>query len=216
MQLYEALTGRRTWKVIGERSKPLQLQGVDHKTMDRMLNAAGNAPFHYPAPRQTSTEFTSAVPWRAYVLERPACLALIEFLEQSGDTTKVSDMLAAAEALIQVTWIPEGNLENELFVANERNMEHLAAASAFAQSMLLAITCEGYKGYWSSGGPLKNAAVFERLGIPSQELLIGALFVFPSDTGTADVKPGKLAGHRGELGSWCKRVVIGSEFVNKT
>ena len=118
-------------------------------------------------------------------------------------------MLAAAEFLFQVTWLPddvaygagEGDVDI-LFGGNMRNMEHIAAASAMTQSILLGATEAGLRTYWSSGGVLRSREVFDHLGIPEGEILLGAVFLFPDDVGESHIKPGKLRELRGTLKDW--------------
>ena len=113
-------------------------------------------------------------------------------------------MLAAAEALIQATWLPNpGPLpEGASYAPTLENMEHIAAASAAVQSLLVAATARGFTTYWSSGGILRGAEVFRWLGIPSEEILLGAVFLFPADPEGATVNPGKLRDKRGRLRDW--------------
>ena len=137
-------------------------------------------------------------------------------LIDNGDATKVPAMLAAADYLLQVTWLPDpesgpvqpAESPELVFSGTLRNMEHLAAAAAFAQSLLLGASSCGYKTYWSSGGALRKPQVFEWLGIPDNQILIGSIFLFPGETGTADVKPGAMAEKRGSLADWSKPVSI--------
>ena len=135
---------------------------------------------------------------------------------RSGDATKIPNMLAAACGLLQVTWLPdEGTIKGDVtakdapvFDGTLRNMEHIAAASAFVQSLLLAADAQGFRTYWSSGGPLRGGEVFSLLGIPDTQLLIGSVFLFPADPKDADVRPGALANARGEVGDWSRIVEI--------
>ena len=80
------------------------------------------------------------------------------------------------------------------FLGTLRNMEHIAAASAAIQNVLLGATARALPNYWSSGGMLRHKELRNFLKIPLNELMIGCLFVFPKDSDTrgADIKPGKL------------------------
>ena len=179
-----------------------------------MLAAAGNAPFHYACDRVHLAEKSSPAPWRAYCIDAQGCNDLMKSLIDSGDTTKVPNMLAAAEFLVQVTWLPDaGTIQNRnagkdepAFVGTQRNMEHLAAASAFAQSLLLAGEAEGFRTYWSSGGPLRSEKVFAALGIPETEILLGSIFLFPGEheLPDAETRSGGMREKRGEIEAWSR------------
>ena len=83
-------------------------------------------------------------------------------------------------------------------------MEHLAATGAFVQSLLLAAEAEGFRTYWSSGGPLRKKPVLDWLGIPENQILIGSVFLFPEDVGSAEIKPGANAERRGAVSDWSR------------
>jgi len=208
--ILENLRSRRTYKMIGNTSQPISSSSTANSMIDTILENAGNAPFHHGCDRLHKSSLTSSVPWRAYKLDPFATNRLMDFLIQSGDVTKVPNMLAAAEYLVQVTWLPdEGTLENRnagkdkaAFSGTLRNMEHIAAASAFVQSLLLAGEEKGFRTYWSSGGALKSASVFDYLGIPDTQLLLGSIFLFPSQVENAEVKPGAMRDARGSVQDW--------------
>ena len=204
------IAGRRTRKVIGQIEAAVTTSSRTRDEITAMLETAGNAPFHYPCDRIHLEHFSSPVPWRAYVLDTSAKSDLMTFLLENGDTTKVPNMIAAAEYLIQVTWLPdEGTLnawgEEEIkFSGTLRNMEHIAAASAFVQSLILIAEEQGFQTYWSSGGPLRGPDIFKKLGIPDFEQLLGSIFLYPQNVGDAEVKSGKLAESRGNVDTWSK------------
>lgn len=208
------IQNRRTYKVIADISSQVEDLDSSRNQIDDLISAAGNAPVHYACDRIHLNEFSSPVPWRAYKLDHKLCRSLKQILLDSCDTTKIPNMLTAAHTLIQVTWLPDaGTIKNAnagkeeiAFDGTLRNMEHIAAASAFIQSLLIVADSAGYKTYWSSGGPLKGDAVFEKLGISRNELLLGSVFLFPQDTGSASVMPGSMAQKRGEMQNWSKWV----------
>lgn len=212
MGILDKLGARRTYKTIGDIDKPVTRSIKSNTDIDEMLRAAGNAPFHYACDRAHKVQLASSVPWRAYKLDAHVTNRLAEFLIQNGDVTKVPNMLCAAEYLIQVTWLPdEGTIVNrdagkdeEVFKGTMRNMEHLAAASAFVQSLLLAGEGQGFKTYWSSGGALKSDAVFEYLDIPPNQILLGSVFLYPSQNHDAEIKPGALKDARGSVDDWSR------------
>ena len=123
-------------------------------------------------------------------------------------------MLAAADALIMATWLPNSadvpaNGDEPGFAATINNMEHIAAASAAIQNFLLAATARGISNYWSSGGVLRGAHVFKLLGIPREQILLGAIFLFPKDFGDAELATSKLREHRGSREAWSRWVSLG-------
>lgn len=206
------LAQRRTYKVIGDPKAPAKAHPTGKHDIAQVLQAAGNAPFHYACDKSHTAALPSPVPWRCHALDHCAVLALMHHLIASGDTTKVPNMLAAAQFLLQITWLPDqGTIiadgrgkEGAVFEGTLRNMEHIAAASAFIQSVLLAAEETGFKTYWSSGGPLRSAQTFEILAIPQTELLLGSIFLFPDKPQNAEIKPGAMAERRGNLTDWSR------------
>ena len=143
--MFETLTARRTSKVIGNTDNPSSQGGEDRESIGRLLAAAGNAPFHYACDRVHQQNGGSPVPWRVHALDRAGCRTLMDRMIARGDVTKIPNMLAAADCLLQVTWLPdEGTLaedptakEGAVFEGTLRNLEHIAAASAFIRPVSL-------------------------------------------------------------------------------
>ena len=212
MSIIEKLGKRRTYKTIGDLNTPVCKSSFEKADIDNLLSASANAPFHYACDRVHKSELSSSVPWRAYKLTPDGSNALKDFLIKSGDPTKVTNMLAAAEFVFQVTWLPddgtivdrEAGKDEVAFKGTLRNMEHIAAASAFIHSLLLVAEEQGYMTYWSSGGALKSEYVFEYLKIPLGELLLGSIFLFPKDIENAEIKPGAMKDARGIVEEWSK------------
>ena len=212
MSIIKKLNTRRTYKVIGDLDAPVSGNSVEKSKIDELLGASSNAPYHYACDRIHKDQLTSSVPWRVYKLQAADCNKLKDFLIAQGDATKVTNMLSAAENLFQVTWLPdEGTIRNreagqseEVFAGTLRNMEHIAAASAFIQSLLLAGEEQGFMTYWSSGGALKSAKTFSYLNISLNELLLGAVFFFPKHVDHAEIKPGAMKDARGNIDDWSK------------
>lgn len=198
---------RRTSKVLADAPLP----AVEaRETVEALVATAGWAPFHRVAARvhQESGALASIVPWRFYLLDAPGCRALRQALLERGNTSKVPRMLAAATVLVQATWLPNpprGPVTG-LFEATEENMEHVAAAGAAVQNLLLAATARGIRSYWSSGGALRGPEAFGWMGIPAGEILLGSLFLFPADTGDAEVSPGSHRDRRGAPSDWARWV----------
>lgn len=201
--LDEIIRQRRTLKVLA--NEPLS-ETTPRELVNDVIAAGAWAPFHKPSSTEHRTQMSSFVPWRAYALDAGACHRLRQKLIDAGDNTKIVQMLAAATALIQVTWLPNPpkGVTDTPFEATLENMEHIAAASAAVQNMLLAATARGFENYWSSGGALRETQVFDWLAIPQKEILLGAIFLFPADADGVETATGKLREKRGPIESWAK------------
>jgi nitroreductase len=198
---------RRTVKVLADEAFP----ATDLRaTVEELVATAGWAPFHRVAARvhTESGGLSSIVPWRFHLLDAPACRAVRDELLARGDRSKIPRMLAAASAMVLATWLPnppKGPVAG-LFEATEENMEHVAAAGAAVQNLLLAATARGIPNYWSSGGPLRGEDAFRWMGIPAGEIPLGAIFLFPAETGDAEVNPGSHRDRRGAPSDWSRWV----------
>ena len=203
-EIETAARARKTLKLLGNPADPLPPSGIDRAVVDEMIEAAGWAPFHRPA--QAAREGGSSVcePWRVAILDAPACRALLARLpEFSKPAGKVADMLAVADTLLMVTWMPEP-ATGEGWEASDFNMEHIAAGAAFIQTFLLAATARGIGNYWSSGGVLGSRHGFDLLGIDPGDVLLGAVFLFPDPPEGTDPKPGKLRTKRSVPAAWSR------------
>ncbi|HEX8387208.1 MAG TPA: nitroreductase family protein [Rubricoccaceae bacterium] len=201
----QTIRDRKTVKLHAEAASPT----VDRRAVvDELLAVAGWAPLHRPAADVHRGALSSPVPWRFYALDAAACRALRASL--GGEGGKVLEMLAAADALVQATWLPdepaEGAVAAGLFEPTVPNMEHVAAAGAAIQNLLLAATARGIPTYWSSGGVLRTPAVAARLGIPEREVLLGSIYLFPEDPGAATPVVSKLRETRGDADGWSRWV----------
>jgi len=212
LDIKTVIANRRTHKVLGDPQNPLSGSKISRDTVDQLLFEAGNAPFHYACDRIHLNEMPSPVPWRAYKLDKAQCTGLMQQMLTEGDVTKIPNMLAVAEFLIQITWLPDSDTvlnqaagkDEPVFSGTLRNMEHIAAASAFVQSFLLLASAHGFRTYWSSGGPLRSVDTFAKMNIPMGELLLGSVFLFPEDIKDAEVKQGGMAEKRGSLDDWSR------------
>jgi len=105
MDIIEGLVARRTSKIIGEPDSLPINHSDDSALVDDLISAAGNAPFHYACGDiHRRNDLTSPVPWRGYKLSQSSCHDLMNHLIESGDQTKIPNMLAAAQFLIQITF----------------------------------------------------------------------------------------------------------------
>ncbi|QDV23320.1 nitroreductase family protein [Aureliella helgolandensis] len=210
-----AIRRRATIKVLS----PTELAINDIRaTVTELLEVAGWAPFHRPcdASHQHSSQLDGMVPWRMYALDANGCRQLRELLPEEN-AGKLPSMLASADAMIQATWLPNPPSDEfelsktHLFEPTLANMEHLAAASAAIQNLLVAATARGIRNYWSSGGALlRGEQVFQQMGIPDGELLLGSLFLFPQETANAQVVGSKLRAQRPAPGQWTQWVELKS------
>lgn len=199
---------RRTVKVLADEPFPVQ---DARQAVEELVAAAGWAPFHRVAARvHTDGALASIVPWRFHLVDADGCRALRETLLARGDKSKVPRMLASATALIQATWLPNPAKGEHagLFEATEENMEHVAAAGAAVQNLLLAATARGIPNYWASGGALRGADAFGWMGIHPREILLGAVFLFPADPRDAEVSPGSHRDNRGAPSDWSRWVAL--------
>lgn len=212
---------RKTAKVLAEQPWTPTLNESEQKVLiDELLRLAAHAPYHYKsAERYKQDILDSSLPFRAYTLNATTCRKLAELLENSQPPAgKILNMLWAAEAMIVMSWLPDvfgeqpevREIEPIPFTGSLRNMEHIAAASAAIQNILLGATAAGHPSYWSSGGALRQRQARTLLGIPMDEIFLGCLFVFPKDAleRGVDVKPGKLRAEGKELSSWSKSIVL--------
>ena len=217
MHTDEAIHSRRTVKILSESDLPTSDRSA---TVNELLALAGMAPFHRACEehhRQSSPQ-AGIEPWRFHVLNATACRKLRTQipLENAG---KIPAMLAAADALIMATWLPNAGQASSVLQASDlsdepsfaptiNNMEHIAAASAAIQNLLLAATARGVSNYWSSGGVLRSTQVFQLLGIPRAQILLGAIFLFPNEYGDAEIATSKLREHRGSREAWSRWVKL--------
>ena len=202
----QTIRSRHTAKVLATAALPPR----DRRALvDELLATAGWAPFHRPAADAHRGALASPVPWRFYALDAAACRDLREALGDAGG--KVAGLLATADALVQATWLPDPPSETApagaLFEPTLANMEHIAAAAAAVQNLLLAATARGVPTFWSSGGGvLRSADVFVRLGIPAGEILLGSIFLFPGETPDDARVRSKLRETRGAPAGWSRWV----------
>ena len=215
MSIGDIIRQRKTLKVLAEEGAPFPLpSGELAASMAELVELGSCAPYHYPcdAGHQVAP-LDSPAPWRFYALTAENCRKLLGRIHQQPEPVgKIGNMLAAADGLILTTWLPdppatqppaEQPPAGQLFEPTRRNMEHIAAASAAIQNMLLAATQANIQSYWSSGGAaLRSDLVFEWLSIPATQILLGAIFLFPEDTRSAATKPGANRGRQGSPDRW--------------
>lgn len=213
------IENRKTAKILRDPAQcsalPEDVHSALHEMLQDMIALAGWAPFHKLAHKQTHQQETlnAIVPWRFYVLEKPACCRLIAFLQAQAEAqpdskwtrawgSKIPKLLSGCGALVIVTWLPDPSKSGDEPDLNENNIEHIAATSAAIQNLLLLAEARDLHSYWSSGGILNDADVFAYLNIPKSQRLLGAIFIAP-ETGPHDEnQPGKLRDQRGQPETW--------------
>jgi len=221
MNTTEAIHSRQTAKVLADSPwAPSLTQDEQERLREHLLNLAAKAPYHYKSAERYKTGVqTSSLPFRCYTLDGNACNALASQLASIDPPPgKILNMLWAAELLIITTWLPDvfgtqpehREMEPLPFVGNLRNMEHIAATSAAIQNMLVGATAEEYPNYWSSGGVLRQEAARKILEIPMEEIMLGAVFIFPKDAleRASQIMPGKLREEGKALESFSKKVTL--------
>lgn len=210
----QSIRNRRTLKVISEQALPTK--PFDTQFIETLMESAYYAPQHYPCHGGHQVNLPSPLPWRFYVLDSATCRELSQRIatqEISGG--KIIGMLNAADYLIQATWCPlpgqTAMPDSSLFDGNIVNMEHIAATGAAIQNLLLTATALGHENYWSSGGVLREAMLFDWLSIPTTEILLGSLFIFPDTEGLSnDVQalPSKRRDQRGAVSNMYRIVEL--------
>lgn len=204
----KAICDRKTVKVIADQEAPLNREGISRSDIDELLNIARWAPFHQPSHNSHREGDLREViePWRVYKFDLAACREMISKISPDDNAGIIPGMLAAADALVNITWLPDPDPSYTApeFAPTERNMEHIAAASAFVQNLLVAATAKDLTTYWSSGGVFKTSKYKSLLGVSEQEILIGAIFLFPQNAETCEHRVGKLRDKRSEAEVWSR------------
>ena len=206
---------RRTEKVLCDvehrQEVPDAIANQHRQTILNSIEAAGWAPFHFPRKVDGIAE-----PWRAHVLwENELQQTAVHMRDQLKVTSKEPRLVAGCSVLILVTWLPEfyktdsrQNSPMDDEAQCMRDEEHLAAASAMVQNLLLLLTAHGMGTYWSSGGRFRRPEMFEFLGIPTEERLLAAVFVeYPEMMDdTKERKSGAQRNNRSD--QWIRQVSI--------
>ncbi len=210
---------RKTLKVLRDPNdcrelSPETTQALRQAIRDS-LEVAGWAPFHKPAHKEAHLRegLPSVVPWRFYVLEKPGCCALLDRLRVQAQAqadskwsraweSKLTRVLAGTGAVVLTTWLPDPAPSGGAPELTENNQEHIAAASAAVQNLLLATEARGLRTYWSTGGILRDADVFAWLGIPANQILLGAVFLAPDELPHDALEGGSWRERRGGPAEW--------------
>ena len=132
-------------------------------------------------------------------------------------------MLSACGALIITTWLPQFRGKNQQLEGVQNSIglpkqitiddEHLAAAAAMVQNLLLLLTANSMGTYWSSGGQFRTPAMFEKLGINQDESFLSGVFVeYPSTLGESVERiSGKQRNNRSQDHAWLREVQLNED-----
>lgn len=232
MQADQAIKNRKTQKILADKALESatpseQLQEI----INALLELAAHAPYHKRCDEKytkATQKLNSCIPWRFYVLDTKNCRTLLTYITEQGlKTGKIVNMLAAADVLFLVTWLPDPSeigdtvdntplsktQEPVPFEGTVKNMEHIAAASAAIQNVLIGATARDIPNYWSSGGQLRNLELRNYLKIPIDEILLGAIFLFPKgiDDKMVTIKTGAMRNQGKEKTTWSTRIDLVSK-----
>jgi len=203
------IRARRTLKVLAE--SPLDV-ATDRALVEHVVASAGWAPVHLLAARvhRDGAPLPAIVPWRCHLLDAAACGRFRAWLLGNGEPSTMPQLLAACSALVLVTWLPDPPSRDDdgaLFEGTRENMEHIAAASAAVQNMLLTATAHGLGTFWATALPFRTPESVAYLGIPPREILLGALYLTEPDAARApgvETKAGALRERRGHPREWSR------------
>lgn len=218
---------RRTFKVMGDVDAPVQIDSQTAKKNRAIVlesvKSADSAPFHYDRNCKGVPQ-----PWRVKVLWHESCQKVAANFYQWFDDVKpgnkLPSMLSACGACVLVSWLPQfpnvstgtssADDEKSATVSKSKQIqideEHLAAASAYVQNLMLLLTAANMGTYWSSGGQFRTAAMMDRLSMAPPRQLLAAVFVEFPETNLGDIQrvPGKLSGKRASAESWMSVVQL--------
>lgn len=219
LAISQVMQSRKTVKALGDIHNPTHVPEDFPQKIQTAMSLAGWAPFHYPAhSTHTDRSMSSPVPWRFYSLNKKNCLRLARSIMgspelETDESSKIIQLLASCGSLVMVTWLPEPDESTRASDPARRthiDEEHIAAAAAATQNLLLAAKAQGVDSYWSSGGVLKDWECFDMCGIPVREKLLGAIFMFPEqlNNNELDIREGGLRDRRGSPDEWMSWIDI--------
>lgn len=187
-QLAEIIRRRQTMKVIGNPFNPLELTeaelSVGDALVEQAIGNAGWAPFHYD--RQVDG---IAEPSRTTILPQAMCREigsrLVEWCPDLKPGNKMPAMLSVCGCVVLVTWLPQTSADiSDSAKLSDVNFEHVAAAAAFVQNLLLLLEAKGLGTYWGSGGMFCDRSIMSRLGLSDIEKLLAAVYIeYPASKG---------------------------------
>ncbi len=206
-----AIRERKTFKVLGDPAVPVELDRAVAEKGDEIVRMAiadaAFAPFHYDRKTDGLPE-----PFRFHAIWGRECREIAKrfsnWFPLAKPTNKLPSMLSVCGAVVLVTWLPDLDLDTELEKSRQINEEHLAAAAAAVQNLMLVLTARGYGTYWSSGGQFRLPEMFSKLDIPDRERLVAAVFVEYPQTMDLDIPriPGKHRSRRSAIDGLVREV----------
>lgn len=211
-KLSELIQNRRTVKVLARMDQEILYPAAELERLNGVVlsavAAAGYAPFHYDRKADGLAE-----PWRFHLLWQRECRILSDRMEIWFPEMKVGNklpaMLAACGALVLVNWLPQFDVELARDKQQQINEEHLAATAAAVQNLLVLLTANNLRTYWSSGGFFRSPLMFEKLGIPANEKLLAAIFVdYGAGTQQAETIPGTNRPLRSHFRQWTTEISL--------
>jgi hypothetical protein len=219
-QIATVIRQRRTWKLIAHGAEVREAGASPDANLCagvwRAINDAGWAPFHYPRGCNAIAE-----PWRVHILWSDTCQEIARQLpgwfSDINAQNKLAGLLVACDALVLVNWIPQLEVADRVDQSSKAklmqvNEEHLAATAAFVQNLLILLTAQNLKSYWSSGGFFREPTMFEKLGIEKHQKLLAAVFVNQhgklTNASEFQIVPGKLRPHRSAATAWTRETKL--------
>lgn len=211
----KVITQRRTTKILAEDGPvkhDLETLKACEEKLYQCIEAAGLAPFHYDRACEDIAE-----PWRINLLTSTACQQLATALPELVSlkpSSKVPHLLDACSFLVIVSWIPTSGKSSESLSEKkiqQVNSEHLCAAAAFTQNLLLLAESLRWKSYWGSAGLLQTDCVLDAIGISRDQQITAAVYLqVPPRSGESPENqtelPGKMHKKRSDWKSWTKKV----------
>ena len=213
---------RRTFKVIGCVDAPVQFD-LQYAEKNRAIvlesvKSADSAPFHYDRQCENVPQ-----PWRVDILWHESCQKVAANFYQWFDDVKpgnkLPSMLSACGACVLVSWLPQFSNSVSQDASSSTvpkakqiqiDQEHLAAASAYVQNLMLLLTAANMGTYWSSGGQFRTTEMMDRLSMAAPRQLLAAVFVEFPNTNMNEIQrvPGKLAEARSSPDRWMNIVQL--------
>lgn len=207
-QVSKLIQSRRTTKLLAKDGVEITFTDEEASRMDKAvidsIQDAGYAPFHYDRGVDGIAE-----PWRFYFLKQKECRQIGRMMPawftDMRPTNKLPSMLRSCGSLILVTWLPQFDRQVADAKQLQIDQEHLAAAAAATQNLLLSLTSKNFKTYWSSGGLFREPKMFQELNIDLSEQLLAAVFVgYGADDEDVEVIYGKHHPSRSEHNAWTR------------
>ncbi len=211
-KLSELIRNRRTTKVLARSGQQVLHPQAELDWLNRVVLSAvadaGYAPFHYDRKENGLAE-----PWRFHLLWQRECRILsgriAEWFPEINASNKLPAMLSACGALVLANWLPQFDAGEVQEKQQQVNEEHLAATASAVQNLLLTLTANSLKTYWSSGGFFRSPLMFEKLGIPATEKLLAAVFVdYGANAQQAETIPGNNRALRSHFRMWTTEISL--------